>query len=473
MTSNYYDAQPHDGPPPQLMGDMPSPHSAETERAILACILQEPEITADAVSALTRESFYIPLHRVLWDAFQEVKASGQAFDLITVGDRLEASGKLEEIGGMEFLRATRNSVPTVANISTYTQKVINLHNARKAIAACADTLGRLYESGADDVPAILGDAETNLQKIGGAVVDKGFVHISDVLPRSMEVMEGISTHDPKFLGIQTGLHNLDEILMGFKPEELIVIAARPSIGKTALALNILKRMALFKSISVPVGIFSFEMSDIMIGLRLLVEDSQIDLKRLHQGKVTPAQWQGDLMESAVRLGNSPIYIYDGPREMGHVRRHSRKLVKERGAKVIFIDYIQLIKGDGGKKGDNREQEVAKISSDLKELAKELHIPIVILAQLGRAAEGQDAKISHIRESGAIEQDADVVLLLQRQRESDDEATATAVREGKGIEAKVIVGKNRNGPTGSANLIYFPQYTMFSDPHRVLDEDVPF
>ena len=454
------------------MGGQPLPHAPEAERAILACILQQPESTADAVSSLQRESFYVPLHKTLWDACDALKRSGQAFDLITLGEHLEAGGKLDEMGGMPFLRDIRNSVPTIANLATYVQTVVNFHNARKTISHATNLVAKLYESSAADVPAILGEAENQLQKIGGAVTEQGFVHVSEVLPGSMEIMEGISKHDPKYLGIQTGLKAIDNILMGFRPEELIVIAARPSIGKTALALNILKRMALFRSISVPVGIFSFEMSEAMIGVRLLVEDAQIDLKALHQGRVTQQQWQGDLMDSAVRIGNSPIYIYDGPRDMPAVRRHSRKLVNDHGAKAIFIDYIQLIKGDGGKKGDNREQEVAKISSDLKDLAKELHIPVIVLAQLGRAAEGQSAKMSHIRESGAIEQDADVVILLQRERECDDEATATAVKEGKGIEAKAVIVKNRNGPTGTANLLYFPQFTMFSDPSRILDEDVP-
>jgi len=454
------------------MGNQPLPHAPEAEIAILACVLQEPEKSADTVSRLERESFYIPLHRTLWDACDALKQSNQAFDLVTLGERLDADGKLDEIGGMSFLREIRNSVPTIANLATYVTTIANFHNARKTINQATDLIGKLYESGAEDVPTILGEAENNLQKIGGSVVEPGFVHVSEVMPGSMEIMEGIAKRDPKYLGIQTGINAIDSIIMGFRPEELIVIAARPSIGKTALALNILKRMSLFKSISVPVGIFSFEMGQDMIGVRLLVEDAQIDLKALHQGRVTAAQWEGDLMDSAVRIGNSPIYIYDGPRSMAAVRRHSRKLVNEHGAKAIFIDYIQLIQGDGGKKGDNREQEVAKISSDLKDLAKELHIPVIVLAQLGRAAEGQAAKISHIRESGAIEQDADVVLLLQRERESDDEETAKQAATGNGIEARVIIGKNRNGPTGTAELLYFPQWTMFSDPHRVLDGDCP-
>jgi len=468
MTNEYYGARPVG---PLLVGNQPLPHSAETELAVLGCILQEPERTADACSVLTSESFYIPLHRMLWDACEAVLKRGQAFDLITLSDQLEAEGQLDVIGGMEFLRATRNAVPTIANIDTYIRKVLNLHNARKAIAHATDLVGKLYESGADDVPAILGEAEQGITNIGGSVVDKGFVHVSKILPQSTKIIQGIADHDPEYLGIQTGLKGIDDVIMGFKPGELVVLAARPSIGKTALALNIMKRMALFKSISVPVGIFSFEMGQEMIGLRLIIEDAQIDLKKLHQGRA-PAGWIEDLEETTARLNNSPIYIYDGKRDVSSVRRHSRKLVKECGASAIFIDYIQLIKGDGGKKGDNREQEVAKISSDLKDLAKELHIPVIVLAQLGRAAEGQDAKMSHIRESGAIEQDADVVLLLQRTREADDEETAKAAAAGNGIEAKVQIGKNRNGPTGSADLIYFPQFTMFSDPSRILDEDLP-
>ena len=475
MTTPYYDATPNDGPRragPLLMSDQPMPHSADSELAVLACILQEPAATEDAVSVLDRESFYIPQHKQLWDACAAVKKRGQPLELLTVADQLEAEDQFEVMGGMDFLRSTRNSIATIANINTYIQKIQNHHNARKAIVACTDALGRLYEGVADNVPAILGDAERNLTAICGAIVDEGFVHIKEVLPDSFDIINGIANHDPDYLGIPTGLKGLDDILMGFKPGELIVLAARPSIGKTALALNIMKRMALFKSISVPVGIFSFEMGKEMIGLRFIIEDAEIDLKKLFQGRIAAAQWQGDMQKTCDRLGNSPIYIYDGRRDISSLRRHARKLAKEQGARAIFVDYVQLIKGDGGKKGDNREQEVAKISSDLKDLAKELHIPIIVLAQLGRAAEGQDAKMSHIRESGAIEQDADVVLLLQRTREVDDEDTAKAAAAGDGVKATVLIGKNRNGPTGSADLLYFPQFTMFADPSRILDSEIP-
>jgi len=460
---------------PLLVGDQPLPHSSERERAVLACMLQDPARCIDIglESLSCREAFYVPIHRVLYDCITEVrsKISAEAIDLVAISDNLDSAGKLDDVGGMPFLRELRNSVTSTMNMNRHLIGIKNFHSARKMIAECSDLVGRAFETGSEDIPDLLSDAEAKITDIGKSIEEDGFVHISEDLPKAFEILEGTINKDPQFCGIPTGFNAIDSVIMGLKLGEMSVLAARPSIGKTALALNIAKRMALPKSTQVTVGIFSFEMGRSQIVLREIYEDAGMDSKKAFNGRITPADLH-NIKETANRLGKIPLYHYTGVRKISAVRRHAKKLVRDHGAKVIMIDYLQLVEGEGGRRGDNREQEVAKNSAAIKQLAQELNIHIMVLAQLNRTAEGKDGKISDLRESGAIEQDADVIAILNRLREQDDEETATLAREGKGIPSRLVIAKNRNGPTGTAELLFFPQWTKFDDPERICDEDVP-
>jgi replicative DNA helicase len=478
--SEYYDAQPHEGPGrpfPILIGDQPLPHSLENERAVLGCMLQDPASAIDiGIESLeTREAYYVPIHRTIHDCLEDIRSKvskPEDIDLVTVADWLDTRGKLEQIGGMPFLRELKNCVPTTINMNRYMAAVKNFHNARKMIAECSDLVGKAFETGAEEIPELLSHAETKITEIGKNVQEDGFVHISHDIPQAIEMFNGTIQRDPVHCGTPTGFKAIDDIIIGLKPGEMSILAARPSIGKTALALNIAKRMTLFERIRVPVGIFSFEMGREQIVLREIYEDARIDMKKAYQGRINPAQLQEDMSDAANRLQDIPLFHYTGVKKISSVRRHTKKLVREQSVKVIIIDYLQLVQADNTRRNDNREQEVAKNSAAIKDLAQELNIHIMVLAQLGRAAEGRDGKISDLRESGSIEQDADVIAILNRLRESEDEETAKLVEAGKGIPSKLIIAKNRNGATGTAELTFFPAWTKFEDPERICDEDIP-
>ena len=288
----------------------------------------------------------------------------------------------------------------------------------------------------------------------------------------MGYLERLNTKDPSVLGIQTGFEALDRIIMGLRPGEMFVLAARPSIGKTALALNMAENMALCSERPVPVGIFSLEMGVQQLVLRLLCSMARISLGDVRDCALTGGRW-ADVGRAADRLRKAPIYIDDCAAQMDiiELRGRARRMKQEFDIGVLFIDYLQLLRPVGGNRNSTRENEVAQMSGGIKGLAKELNIPIVVLAQLNRQAEqtGQRPKLSHLRESGAIEQDADVVALLHRERDVENQLSSDGLT---GIESELIVAKHRNGQTGVAPLLFIPAYTRFENRSPISDEDVP-
>jgi replicative DNA helicase len=447
-----------------MMMDRPLPSSAEMERAVLACLLQSPDKVIDTVSELQIEDFYSPNHRELYGNALEIIDAGKTLDLPTLDALLsDKGGRI----GMEELRSVKNSIATIVNVNSFVKTVKNYSNARKIICACSELAGKAYETTADAIPALLDEAEQSVFSIGATTKEEGFTHVTGALGGAIEGIMGMASGDPRHAGIPTGFMELDKWIIGLRKQEIIVIAARPSLGKTALALNVQSRMAM-KGHSI--GIVSLEMSKEKLCQRQIFELSGVDSRSLSNGTVTSQQINEDISRAANKLAEMPIYYYDSTPDWPTVRRRIRQAVREHSIDSIMIDYLQLLRL--GRKMDSRQIEVAELSANLKMLARELDIPIVILAQLNREAEGKTPKVSDLRESGAVEQDADIIILLDRQRESNDEDTARAVQEGRGIEVKAIVAKNRNGATGTANLLFFPKFTRFEDQSRIYDNDVP-
>jgi len=297
--------------------------------------------------------------------------------------------------------------------------------------------------------------------------------MKELLLPAANYLEALSKRDPTIVGLPTGYVYLDKILTGFKPGELIILAARPAMGKTTLALNMVMHAAVQRA--APVVFFSLEMSALQVTTRLICSEAQIDIHDVRDGKLTNSQWSTNLFSACERLKPLPLFIDDTPQLSSlELRQKARRLQVEKEIKLVAVDYLQLMRPVGGNKNTNREQEVAKISRELKALARELQVPVIVLAQLNRAAEqsGGLPKLSNLRESGAIEQDADVVLILHRERDTDSDEVREIVKRGDPLEAKLIVAKNRNGPTGIVDLDFYPQYTLFKTKARVDSGDIP-
>jgi len=446
------------------MIDRPLPSSAEMEHAVLGCLLQSPDKVIDTISELMVDDFYSPRNKEVYASSIEIIDAGKTLDLPTLDALLQDKGGHTTI---EELRQIRNSVATVANVRSFVQTVKNYSNARKIICTCSDLMGQAFETKADDIPKLLDSAEGSIFTIGASTKEEGFTHVTGALGGAIEGIMGMASGDPRHAGIPTGFTELDKWIIGLRKQEIIVIAARPSLGKTALALNVQRRMA---SSGHSVGIVSLEMSKEKLCQRQIFEISGIDSRSLSNGSITAAQINVDIPKACEELSKMPIYYYDSTPDWPTVKRRIRQAVREHNIDSIMIDYLQLLRL--GRKMDSRQLEVAELSANLKMLARELDIPIVILAQLNREAENKTPKISDLRESGAVEQDADIIILLDRKRESSDADTARCVQEGRGIEVKGIIAKNRNGATGTANLLFFPKYTRFEDQSRMYDSDVP-
>jgi replicative DNA helicase len=462
---------------PLLVGDRPLPHSLEAERAVLSCLLQDARNTLDLVFAKlqTEDCFYHPPHRFIYTMFNEMRGdmvTGQ-IDPVTVIERIERKGKLEEIGGEDYISHLLNVVPTTANVETYVSCVLEAHILRNLIRACADIAGRCYDA-EGEVPELIDAVEQEILNITELQSDSHTVYIRDVMKDAFDFMESLHKRDPSVMGLRTGFVDLDNLITGIKPGDLIVLAARPSIGKTTLAMNIARNIGHdLADQGKAVGVFSMEMGAPQLVLRLLCSEARINLKDVRDGKLTPTQWGVDLIQACDRLGNTPIYIDDMAQLSSvELRQKARRMKQNNNVEVIIIDYLQLMRPAGSNANSSREQEVSKMSREIKALAKELQIPIILLAQLNRQAEATGArpKLSHLRESGAIEQDADMVWLMHRERETEMASPEDILKTG--IETEIIVAKNRNGETGVRSLTFLPQYTRFENFTGISDDDVP-
>jgi replicative DNA helicase len=433
---------------PILVGDQPLPRSHEAERAVLSCVLTDPINTLDlALGALSVEgAFCHPAHRQIFAALRELRQTGDpaAVDLVTLADQLDRQGILDDVGGDEYLTELLNVVPTTANIERYIESVRHSHILRNMIAVCTDVVGRCYECDGD-VPGLVDQVEAEIMRVAELRDDQDAQSLEQLLPDAIKFLDDLHNRRASSIGIPTGF-DLDDKITGLKPGEMTVLAARPSIGKTALALNIARNVSVQQKVGV--GFFSLEMSSLQVVVRMLSSEARANLKDIRDGRLSNPEW-AEIVEAEARLRTAPLYIIDTPQLSSlEIRQKARRLKQEYDIGLVIIDYLQLIRAAGGNASTTREQEVARQSAEIKALAKELEIPVVVLCQLNRQAEqGGRPKLSQLRESGAIEQDADVVLLLHRARETEQADDDADIDVSAGIEAELIVAKNRNGETG--------------------------
>lgn len=445
------------------------PYNREAEVAVLGSILLEPEQALETVLTKldSEEHFHSVAHQAVYRAVRRLsQEGGQHVDLVSLGDTLERYNELELTGGREYLMELMSSVVTAANVETYAEIVRQNSLLRRLIRTSSNIIQRCTDP-EEDTASMLDEIESDITRLTGMEAGSEATPIADCVMGAVSHMESLHRGDEAAVGIQTGYADLDECITGLKPGEMFVLAARPSIGKTAFALNMTANMALAEN-PVSVGVFSLEMSRELLTLRFLCSEARVNLQDIREGAVARARWN-EITEAAGRLRDAPICIDDtGNIDIVEMRAKARRMHRKYNVQVLVVDYLQLMKSSSGRNA-TRENEVAKNSMGIKSLAKELEVPIIVLAQLNRQAEqpGQRPKLSHLRESGSIEQDADVVALLHRDREA--EAGAEDVNE---MDAELIIAKHRNGPTGIIPLTFLKQFTRFESRARFGDEDVP-
>ena len=443
-------APPLDG---RLPGRVP-PHDLEAEQSVLGAILLD-ELAIIKVSEFLRPSdFYRRNHEEIYRAASELLALGEPIDIVTVGSELEKMGVLERVGGRAYLAQLEQAVPTAANIEYYARIVKEKATKRSLISAGGDIAGLGYDD-AVDAPDALNQAQKVVFDISEDRISTDFERLFGLLRTTMERVDAMQNNAGGTVGVATGFFDLDSKTNGFKANELIIVAGRPSMGKTSLALNVALRAAVEDKVGV--AIFSLEMSKDQLAERLLCEYARVDAQRLHRGLLGEAEHER-LAQALGPLGEAPIFIDDAPMlDELMLLTKARRIKLQEGVGMVIVDYLQLMHSRRGGADDNRVQEVSQISRSMKALARELKVPVIALSQLSRGPEQRTDKrpmLSDLRESGSIEQDADVVIFLYREGYYNKADTS-------GI-AEIIVAKNRNGPTGTVNLRFRPELTRFEN-----------
>jgi replicative DNA helicase len=424
------------------------------ERAILGGVLIDNSALPKVIAALDPEDFYADAHRTIFGAMRTLFDRGEPVDWVTLNSVLLKEGLLEKAGGAAYLAELADSVPTAANILHYTTIVKEKAVLRRLIAASGEISTRCFEDHAN-VDEFLDEAEQLIFKVGESRIQPGFVHVQELMKSGIETVETLYDKKEYVTGVPSGFKDLDDLTAGFQPSDLIVIAGRPSMGKTSLALNIAMHAAIEQG--VPTAIFSLEMGKEQIGLRILCAKAKVNLKSLRTGFLNMNYDWPRLTAAAGLIAEAPLYVDDTPSISSlEIRAKSRRLKKEKGLGLIIVDYLQL--GRAATRTDSREQEISEISRSLKALAKELKLPVIALSQLNRKVEertNRRPQLSDLRESGAIEQDADVIIFIYR-----DEVYNRSEDNPKKGEAEIIVGKQRNGPIGVANVHFSAPYSTF-------------
>ena len=435
------------------VGKVP-PHDIEAEQAIIGSMLTDKDAVIAAVEKLKPEDFYREDNKAIYESILSLYSKSEPIDIITVKDELTSNGKFDMVGGLEYLAILPDKVPLTSNIEQYIKIVEEKSILRNLIKASTEIINLGYEQ-TEETDAIIDIAEKKIFDIMQRKNQKGYSQIKDILIETFAEIEKLYNQKGYVTGVPTGFVDLDQITAGLHNSDLILVAARPAMGKSAFALNIASHAAIKGNI--PTVIFSLEMSKEQLVNRILCCEAMVDGNKVRTGKIEEADWV-KLATALGPLSEAPIYIDDTPGiSIMEIRAKCRKLKLEKNIGLIVIDYLQLIQGTG-KKGASREQEISEISRSLKILAKELDVPVIALSQLSRAAEQrQDHRpmLSDLRESGAIEQDADIVMFLYRDDYYNQET------EKKNI-AEVIIAKHRAGSTGTIELLWLGNYTKFAN-----------
>jgi len=431
------------------------PSNVEAERSILGAILLDNAVCNQAIELLKRDDFFLDSHRRIFDKMVALSERVSAIDMITLSDELRRAGEFEQIGGATYIASLIDGVPRTDSIEHYARIVKKKSMLRKLITASNQIIARAFDE-EDDADIIIDQAEQAIFQIAEDKIRQGFQYIGTVAQRRLEQIEQMADRPEMITGVPTGFVDFDHLTSGLQRQDLIIIAARPSMGKTALALNMAQYAARNGSV---VGIFSLEMSAEQLASRLLCSEARVDAHRLRTGFLNREEW-ARLGDALRRLCETKVYIDDTPGAgVLEMRAKARRLKAEHGLDLLVVDYLQLMSGRG--RIESRQQEVSQISRDLKTLAKELDIPVLALSQLSRAPETRSEhkpQLSDLRESGAIEQDADVVCFIFR------EEVYNETDENRG-RAELLIAKQRNGPTGKVELAFLNSFTRFESMMR--------
>jgi replicative DNA helicase len=458
-------------PVPQAIDRLP-PHSIEAEQGVLGCVMLSPnDCLGICIEKFKKgiEVFYDLRHQVIFDLLVEMFDTKQPIDLITLQQRLKDKNQLEPVGGVTYLTALPDAVPSAANLEYYIEIVREKYILRKMIQACTSVVSRVYDH-EGKVDGLLDEVERDILKISEERVEGTSMAMKDLVHRAINTIEDYHQRQGMLTGIGTGFVDFDRMTSGLHGGEMIVIAARPSMGKTSLAMNIVEHVVLEEKL--PVGVFSLEMTAESLVLRMLCSRARVNMRNIRDGFLAERDFP-KLTGAAGKLANAPLYIDDtAGLSILQLRAKARRMHQQYKIKMLVIDYLQLLNA-GQSRVENRQQEVAQISNGVKALAKELSVPVIVLSQLNRELEkdkSRKPRLSDLRESGAIEQDADLIALLYKPEEGkeDDE---TPPQDQEAIPVNLLIAKQRNGPTGDVQLTFFKGYTRFESAAKVADVPV--
>lgn len=449
------------------------PHSPEAEQGVLGCIFLSPnETMGECIAKLKSgsEVFYDLRHQTIFDELALMFDKQEGIDVITVQQRLKDKQLLEQVGGVAYLSTLPDMVPSAANLEYYLNIVQEKHLLRKMIRVCTEAVGRIYDY-EGEVDQLLDEVERNVLRINEERVQSKTNTIRDLVKKAINTIEEYHQRQGTITGISTGFADLDKMTTGLHNGEMIVIAARPSVGKTSLAMNIAEHAAIEQRL--PVGVFSLEMTAESLVLRMLCSRSRVNLRNVREGFLAERDFP-KLTGAAGKLSSAPLFIDDSSGlSILQLRAKARRMYQQYGIKLLVIDYLQLLTSTS-RRAENRQQEISDISSGIKALAKELNVPVIVISQLNREVErekGRAPRLSDLRESGAIEQDADLVGLLYRPSKGDEDDSSSASVEAEPIN--LLIAKQRNGPANEdVNLTFLKSYTRFESAAKISDADVP-
>ena len=429
------------------------PQSLESERALLGSLLLKPDAIHDVGDSVRPDSFYAEKHKAIYEGMRELSDRGEPIDILSLSERLQANGQLERIGGRAYIAELASASPSPGNYHHYAELVARKHVMRALIDCAHQITENAYDEG-QDTAVVLDDAEKMIYAIGNQSTVHKFVAIRDKMDDAWDRIEALSKQDGSIRGVPTGFPDLDNLLSGLHPSDLVILAARPSMGKTSLALDIARNAAVRHN--VPVGIFSLEMSSEQLVDRMLSSESYVNSWKLRTGGVRDEEDFSRIRDALESLSKAPIYIDDKPgNNILAMRAVARRLKREHGIGLIVVDYLQLMAPTNSKASDSMVQQVTEISRSLKGLARELNVPVLALSQLSRAVEqrGGKPRLSDLRDSGSIEQDADVVMFIHREDKRNPDSDRPNV-------AEILVEKHRNGPVGKVELYFDEKRTTF-------------
>jgi replicative DNA helicase len=479
-----------EAPPPDLRGsgrprfrnetegasrvDRLPPHAPDAERGVLGCILLSPN---DAMGECLRlikagaDVFYDLRHQAIYSLLVSMYDARDPIDMITVQQRLRDAGQLDAVGGLAYLNELADAVPSAANLAYYVEIVLEKYLLRRMLQTCATVIGRVYDY-EGDVPALLDEVERDILRINEERERSETRPIRDLVNSAINTIEELHSRQGMLSGLSTGFPDLDKMTTGLHKGEMVVIAARPSMGKTSLAMNIVEHVAI--ELKLPVGVFSLEMTAESLVLRMMCSRAEVNLRDVREGFLAERDFPR-LTRAAGEISGAPLFIDDtSGLSILQLRARARRMWQQHQIKLLVVDYLQLLSSETRRAKDNRQQEISEISSGIKALAKELGLPVIILSQLNREIEKDKArkpKLSDLRESGAIEQDADLVGLLYKPSGGDDEESVPRDEPG-GVPVSLLIAKQRNGPTGDVPLTFLKRFTRFKPAAKVGPDDVP-